>query len=158
MAGELDLSPKASDSERVSLHVVAALLPAKWTVVLREPSGGRGGSGGDTGDLEIFKGGSVAGVYQGGDTKDMLVEDVGSPFGIDVYTPEKSTSSEGVAKMVRSKLSSQTPRGVCVDLVNIPAVKRQTYITTASKEAKPKEQSIIFHVDGEDVFLYGKQF
>jgi hypothetical protein len=156
MAGALNISPNASDSEVASLGVVAGLFPATWTVVLQQPQGARGGGGGDTGDLRIYRGGSVRGVYQGGDEDGAyLAEEVGAHFTIDVYTPNGKTSSEKVAEFIRRKLSTQTSFGVCVDLVNITAAKRQTYINTAKKGINEKTQALVFHVDGQNEQLIG---
>jgi hypothetical protein len=156
MAGALNISPNASDSEVASLGVVAGLLPATWTVVLQEPQGGRGGGAGNTGDLAIYRGGSVHGVYQGGDDDGAyLVREVGAHFTVDVYTPDGKTSSEKAAEFVRRKLSTQSPSGVCVDLVNISAAKRQTYINTAKKGINVRTQALVFHVDGHNEELIG---
>lgn len=155
MAGTLDLKPDATDTERHALVVVAGLLPPKWTVVLTDPSGARGASGGSTGDLAIYRGGSVRGVYGGDPEGNSLKEDVGAPFYLDAYTPERTSGPREIAVAVRNKLSSQTPPGVCVDLVNIQATKHETVINTCKKEINPRTQVLIFHTSGQNVHVEG---
>lgn len=155
MAGILDLKPDATDTERDALAVVAGLLPATWTVVLTEPSGSRGASGGSTGDLAIYRGGSVKGVYVGDPEGNILVEEVGAPFYLDAYTPERTSGPKEIAVAVRNKLSSQTPPGVCVDLVNIQASKHETVISTCKKEINPRAQVLIFHTSRRDIHVEG---
>jgi len=129
----------ASRSERESLAVVAALMPARLTVVLRPPSGGRGAGGGSTSDLV---------VYQGEGENRIQVAT------IDVYTPESSTDPKQIGKMVERKLGSQAS-GMCVDFVKVPAPKRGRVKDRLEEIAE--NAYIVVHVNGQDAEAYGNR-
>lgn len=150
MAGTFNVAKSPSESEKKSLAVVATYYPRKWTVVLRDPSGGRGGSGGDTADLTVYQGGSTDNRFNG-DPDELLNETINAT--VDVFTPEQP-DPETVAKYVTRKLSSQA-NGVCVDLVNIPAVRRDAIKARLKRVAEETLKFVIVHADGRDATLYG---
>jgi hypothetical protein len=149
MAGTLNSNAHASASEIRSLTVVAQQFPAKWTVELREPSGGRGGGGGSTSDLVVYQGGSVGSTYTDGDLDNETVAAT-----IDVFTPE-TAEPQAVATAVRKKLSSQAD-GVCVDLINVTGLKRTSTRSALEKLAGGTKGFIIVHAPGDATQVYGK--
>jgi hypothetical protein len=114
MAGTLITAAHPAPGEQEALAVVAGLFPATWTVVLRDPQGGRGGGGGSTSDLIVYQGGSEGGVHDPGEDLDEHTV----AHAIEVYTPERNTAAATAFDRVRKKLGSQAGV-VCVDLRNV---------------------------------------
>ena len=135
----------ASDSEVRCGRALAALLPAKHTVVLLPPSGHRGALGGTgaTADFIVYSGGSVQSVP--GTLKD-IQETHNYTITIDAYTPE-GYNAAGSVKAVRDKLSTQAT-AVIVDLVNLGNDKNRNevitkIITMVDKDFKGR--MVVFH-------------
>lgn len=133
-----------SESEKESLLVVAKVFDKnKWTIVLRDPSGSKGATGGNTSDIAIYPTDS-----------DDYEQDSTITKTIDVYTPKKTTQAKDIADNVRKKLSNQTDI-VCLDLENhnqkIDSIINKVQSTL--KKHKMNNQKVITHNKGKDIMI-----
>lgn len=132
-----------SESETKSLDVVAKVFENKnWTIVLRDPSGSTGGTGGDTSDIAIYA--SISEDY----------EDNNPIKDYDVYTPQKQTNITSIAAKVRDKLSNQTDH-VCLDLFKNKndAFSIHKKIKKMLKEFNLKDSEVIIHNNGNKIHV-----
>ena len=143
----------ASASEVACGEAVAALLPKKWVVVAKDPSGHRGAIGGSTVDFFIYQGGNTDGELGPDDLEAVENETLWGT--IDAYTPEGSADT--AAKTVRDKLSTQASKGVIVDLENFGNVTtRNTVINkiVAKVDEFGTKGMVIFNFRGENRFYH----
>jgi hypothetical protein len=153
MAGFIDATQgtgtPASESEVRCGHALAALLPAKHTVVLLPPSGHRAavGGSGSTADFMVYTGGSAQGIP--GPLLEIQTNENYSAT-IDAYTPD-GYNPGGSVNMVKDKLSTQA-NAVIVDLVNLPNDKQRTEVITkiiTMVDRDHKGRMVIFHHQGK---------
>ena len=137
---------RASESEVRCGEALAALVPPKWVVVAKDPSGHRGATGGSTADFEIRQGGNKP-VLRATDLPDIDDETLWGT--IDAYTPEGS--ADKAASTVREKLSQQASKGVIVDLVHFTN-KRDRDSAINKIVAKVEE----FNLPGMVIFHYNR--
>lgn len=142
---------RASESEVRCGEALAALVPNKWVVVAKDPSGHRGGIGGSTADFEIRQGGNKDNLRRA-DLADIDDETLWGT--IDAYTPQGG--ADKAASTVREKLSQQASKGVIVDLVHF-ANKRDRDSVINKIVAKVEEFNqagmVIFRYNGQNRFF-----
>jgi hypothetical protein len=142
---------RASESEIRCGQALAGLVPTKWMVVAKDPSGHRGAIGGSTADFEIRQGGYDP---EHPENVDLETIDNETLWGtVDAYTPQGT--ADKAADTVREKLSQQASKGVIVDLANFPVKKtRDTVINKIVAKVKEFKQTemVIFHYNGENRF------
>ncbi|MFI8462005.1 hypothetical protein [Kitasatospora sp. NPDC085464] len=154
MAGLITTATNPTSSEQRSAQFVAAQLPAKWTVVLKDPSGGTGGTGGNTADLAIYTGGSTNNRPDSLNPDDLSEHNQRQP--IDIYTPARGATGQSVTATVGGKLRSQAAGGVCVDLSIVPPGSRAAIVATLQKQlVVPPRAVIIVHADTVQLALIG---
>ncbi len=140
----------ASESEVRCGRALAALVPAKHTVVLQLPSGHRGAVGGSgaTADFIVYTGGTTSGV-----TKPLqdIQTDENYSLTVDAYTPDGYNPAGSVAA-VRDKLSTQAS-AVIVDLVSLTNIAHRNdvvakIITMVNQYHSGK--MVVFHFEGKN--------